>query len=663
MNKMHLTLIAAAGMLMLGVPSAVRAQAPAASGPFADVPADHWAYQSVDTLQKAGIVIGYPDGTYGGKRAMTRYEFAVAIARLMPLLNQSASNANYATKDDLAALRQDLEQKLQSNSDAIEALRKLVDEFGPELTKLGQDVAAVKDRLDALEARVAAVEEEQRRVKFNGALNIIVRGNSTSKGPGFIDQNGMAAGVGHDNGHILRDTDVFNDFVLGIKGKVSDTATANVKLDFGNYLSAIGNTAAPGLPAGSGTFTSPSETTVWEANLESPVNLGPLGGADLVAGRFGNQWTKYTLEQVDADVYTYLYQTDSGNIMTDGGKVNLNIGPAKVNAWAGKLDMNQFSQPFGGPSVPGLFASGQTFPAGLLGVNTTTPLVQGAGVRATFGNIVGGTLGANFEQFGIANPPGVISPAPPVDPNRLRPYGVLSVYGLDFNGAFPVIGGLFGKALTLDASYTMAPTGFNSHSANDVSKGQRYTATDDQVGVTFGALSLKGGYQYVGPNFTAPGYWGRVGSWTNPSNVEGGVGSAKYVFSPKLTVTGDVESYKAAYGSTAKGGPTGSPLQGGDKLTHYQIGGAYGLTSAYDVDLGYEAVNWDLKNNSGTLTAAGKPTESFVTIGVGHTFNPNASFKLLYQIIQYKDKGTGFSPVPGGDFSGNVAVGQFQVKF
>ena len=40
------------------------------------------------TLQKAGIVIGYPDGTFGGKRAMTRYEFAVAIARMLDIVNK-----------------------------------------------------------------------------------------------------------------------------------------------------------------------------------------------------------------------------------------------------------------------------------------------------------------------------------------------------------------------------------------------------------------------------------------------------------------------------------------------------------------------------------------------------------------------------------------------
>ena len=54
-----------------------------AQGPFTDVPTDHWAYDAVNLLQKDGYVIGYPDGTFGGKRAITRYEFAVAIARII----------------------------------------------------------------------------------------------------------------------------------------------------------------------------------------------------------------------------------------------------------------------------------------------------------------------------------------------------------------------------------------------------------------------------------------------------------------------------------------------------------------------------------------------------------------------------------------------------
>jgi len=620
------------------------------SGPFADVPADHWAYQSVDTLQKAGIVIGYPDGTYGGKRAMTRYEFATAIARLLPLIG---GGGNAASKDDLAALRSDLEKKLMANSDAIDALRKMVDAFGPELQRLGQDVAAVKSRLDALEARVAVLEEEQRRVKINGVLNFIGMGEDVTTGPAgaFFDKNGYGSAT--FTKRVLSNTDVYHDFVLSIRGKVSDTATANVKLDFGNYLSAIGNTAFGGTVAGAGAgvggpggtpigalSAANQATTIWEANLQTPVSLGPLGGANLVVGRFGNQWTKYTLRQTDADVYTWLDQTDSGNITTDGVKADFKLGGAGISAFAGQFKAVPFSQPYIGPGAVG--AAVATLPAGLLPTNANNPALQGAGIRATFGALRSGVLGLNVEQF--ATPTGA-------SPVRARAYGVTSVYGADYNGAIP----FFGKnGLILDLNWTDSATASTSNSFNGVDKDWRFQATDDQVGFALGALSVKGGYQYVGPYFAAPGYWGKVGSWTNPSNVRGGVVSAKYVFSPKMSVNAEYQAYEAAYNATA------SPLQGGDKLDHYQVGLAYGLTSNYNVDLGYEQAIYKLNTNAGTGIVGGKPTQTFLTIGVGHPLNKNTNVKVLYQNIQYKDKGTGFL---GADTTGNVLVGQVQTGF
>ena len=45
-----------------------------AANPFSDVPAGHWAYDAVNKLAAAGVVDGYPDGTYGGDKLMTRRE-------------------------------------------------------------------------------------------------------------------------------------------------------------------------------------------------------------------------------------------------------------------------------------------------------------------------------------------------------------------------------------------------------------------------------------------------------------------------------------------------------------------------------------------------------------------------------------------------------------
>lgn len=54
--------------------------------PAETVPFDHWAYDAVQTLCDQGIIIGYPDKTFRGDRVMTRYEFAMAISRLLDII-------------------------------------------------------------------------------------------------------------------------------------------------------------------------------------------------------------------------------------------------------------------------------------------------------------------------------------------------------------------------------------------------------------------------------------------------------------------------------------------------------------------------------------------------------------------------------------------------
>ena len=52
------------------------------------VPFDHWAYDAVQQLMDMGIVIGYPDGYFRGDRALSRYEFAMALTRLLDAVDQ-----------------------------------------------------------------------------------------------------------------------------------------------------------------------------------------------------------------------------------------------------------------------------------------------------------------------------------------------------------------------------------------------------------------------------------------------------------------------------------------------------------------------------------------------------------------------------------------------
>ncbi len=55
----------------------------AAGDPVGTVPPDHYADRAVKKLVRAGILIGYPDGTIRGDEPMTRYEFAMSVSRLM----------------------------------------------------------------------------------------------------------------------------------------------------------------------------------------------------------------------------------------------------------------------------------------------------------------------------------------------------------------------------------------------------------------------------------------------------------------------------------------------------------------------------------------------------------------------------------------------------
>ena len=75
---MKKTLLAAVA-LSLGI----TASALAAANPFSDVPAGHWAYDSISKLAAAGVVEGYGDVTFGGDKLMTRYEMAQIVAKAM----------------------------------------------------------------------------------------------------------------------------------------------------------------------------------------------------------------------------------------------------------------------------------------------------------------------------------------------------------------------------------------------------------------------------------------------------------------------------------------------------------------------------------------------------------------------------------------------------
>ena len=110
-----------------------------AANPFSDVPAGHWAYDAVNKLAAEGVVTGYPDGTFGGDKLMTRYEMAQIVAKAM---------ANGANVDKLAA------------------------EFA--------------DELDSLGVRVANLEKKSDNVKITGNIRASYRSGDSSDAYGKL---------------------------------------------------------------------------------------------------------------------------------------------------------------------------------------------------------------------------------------------------------------------------------------------------------------------------------------------------------------------------------------------------------------------------------------------------------------------------------------------
>jgi hypothetical protein len=128
---------------------------------LSDVRPTDWAYEALRSLvERYGCIAGYPDGTFRGNRAMTRYEFAAGVNSCLQQIERliAGSGSGNASKQDL------------------ETLRRLVDEFQPELAALGS-------RVDKLEGRTAFLEDHQfsTTTKLFGQAIFGVQGRSDNK--------------------------------------------------------------------------------------------------------------------------------------------------------------------------------------------------------------------------------------------------------------------------------------------------------------------------------------------------------------------------------------------------------------------------------------------------------------------------------------------------
>lgn len=112
-----------------------------AANPFCDVPAGHWAYDAVNKLAAEGVVEGYPDGTYGGDRLMTRYEMAQIVAKAMAKgANVDKLAAEFADELDSLGVRV---ANLEKKSDNVRITGQIRYEYGDRGGDLGSKYGKV----------------------------------------------------------------------------------------------------------------------------------------------------------------------------------------------------------------------------------------------------------------------------------------------------------------------------------------------------------------------------------------------------------------------------------------------------------------------------------------------------------------------------------------
>ncbi len=255
MRKVALVVLAA---LVLSV-YAPRVQAQ----PFADVPTDIFAFDAVAELAAKGIIEGYPDGTFKGDRAMTRYEMAMVVARILARIEAikippppAAPPAGVAPKD-------------------LAAVQRLVNEFRAELAAQGVRVTAVEEELAALRARLS-------NVRFTGDLQFRYAFLPTSSA---------------NSAPLI--PSVFLRTRLQFEGKAASNVTAVARVTTGNTTSSRFSFSQVNANAALG-----------EVNFDkSYLDVDPLFGLSF---RLGRQY--YTLAPVGLQGYGLLFDPQEGQV-------------------------------------------------------------------------------------------------------------------------------------------------------------------------------------------------------------------------------------------------------------------------------------------------------------------------------------------------------------
>ena len=200
------------------------------AGPFSDVPRSHWAYEAVHTLAAKGLLEGYADGKFKGAKAMTRYEMALMVARL---IDKKFGGTDFDTLQKLTVEFADelalLGVKVQALEEEVKVVRNDVDVLKSDVDMLkkggmGKIKLTIEDRIRFEENKYKSLNAgvaDRGNSRFVNRLRMNIKGNIDDNVSTFISlQDSTIHGIGVQNnptngGNNLTNGDTNRDLYLG----------------------------------------------------------------------------------------------------------------------------------------------------------------------------------------------------------------------------------------------------------------------------------------------------------------------------------------------------------------------------------------------------------------------------------------------------------------
>jgi hypothetical protein len=530
---MRQTAIAVAAVLVLAMVS------PAFAQPFADTPTNHWAYDAIAELAAKGLIEGYPDGTFKGDRAMTRYEMAMVVARLL------------ARIESIQIPTPPPPPKPEVTKADIDMILRLVNEFRAELAAKNVRLTAVEEELNAIKAKLDNVRITGafrfRYDMYLGSPNVVTPGSSAT----IVGNNNPRVGA-VSNSVNARSNRAREIFRLVFDGSVTPDVHFIAALATGNggagYFTLNSSTAPIGANVDDAFFDWKNvfgwPLEIWlgrfggtSPGANYPVQFGPFG---LLLNTNGNTWEDTT--------------ADSGNNVADGIRVALHLSQLadlqlqavwiRVTGNGGATSGAAFTFP-SGEDMYGGDLSVKLFEGFRLGVYYVANSITNASGTPFVGPSPFGTLyhlygpGSGALPFGN---PAAVAGTPQFGSGLGGERCIASATGINC----PALGSGWGAYLTADvipgihldieaAQWTdMTPGGGTDNGYDAVVTIDLGTLVDVK-GLVFTA-----GYLYFGPNFYPP--YGAAeadvfaADGMYPGNAQGFTGTVAWTINQTFTV-------------------------------------------------------------------------------------------------------------------------------